>query len=322
MALWTPEYADTALWLDAADSDAMTLDGSAVSVWADKSGNDRDFSGSGASRPTKVDDAIRFDGSDDKLAASSAVVGTTYSLFVAFKPVIENAIGGMISQWAANQQGRWTLIANQNTEGTAQGFLNFYNETQTSGNGSFGACASASITNSNTQVAVICTTGSENFKAYKNGSLVDSCTITDVYQGANTVLGDISSTTTYPYDGDILEVVVVSAVVDATTRQLIEGYLAHKWGMESGLPSDHPYKDDPPTVFVISGVVLDVDGEPVARTVRAYSEISGELVATATSNGSTGAYGMAFFVDDLCTIVASGETDRNALILSGVEPVL
>ena len=29
-------------------------------------------------------------------------------------------------------------------------------------------------------------------------------------------------------------------------QQKIEGYLAHKWGLTANLPSDHPYKDNPP----------------------------------------------------------------------------
>ena len=29
---------------------------------------------------------------------------------------------------------------------------------------------------------------------------------------------------------------------DITDVQKAEGYLAHKWGLESSLPSDHPYK--------------------------------------------------------------------------------
>tara|TARA_R110000824_G_scaffold44958_4_gene130449 strand:- start:5827 stop:6897 length:1071 start_codon:yes stop_codon:yes gene_type:complete len=32
----------------------------------------------------------------------------------------------------------------------------------------------------------------------------------------------------------------------AAERQLIEGYLAHKWGLEGSLPSGHPYETDPP----------------------------------------------------------------------------
>jgi hypothetical protein len=41
-------------------------------------------------------------------------------------------------------------------------------------------------------------------------------------------------------------VIVVAAEVAETDRQRIEGYLAHKWGLEWRLPIDHPYRSAPP----------------------------------------------------------------------------
>jgi hypothetical protein len=40
--------------------------------------------------------------------------------------------------------------------------------------------------------------------------------------------------------------VIMVQTTDTTTRQLIEGYLAWKWGLTSSLPSDHPYKNSAP----------------------------------------------------------------------------
>lgn len=47
------------------------------------------------------------------------------------------------------------------------------------------------------------------------------------------------------FDGAIGEIV---SLVDPTTneRQLVEGYLAWKWGLQAGLPVGHPYRDSPP----------------------------------------------------------------------------
>lgn len=36
------------------------------------------------------------------------------------------------------------------------------------------------------------------------------------------------------------------ATDNLTAREKIEGYLAHKWGLESKLPSSHPYKTSAP----------------------------------------------------------------------------
>jgi hypothetical protein len=45
----------------------------------------------------------------------------------------------------------------------------------------------------------------------------------------------------------ISELVFVKSAMSVEDRQLMEGYLAHKWDMTSILPSDHPYKTTAPT---------------------------------------------------------------------------
>jgi len=45
--------------------------------------------------------------------------------------------------------------------------------------------------------------------------------------------------------GDIAEFVIVEDS-STSTQEKIEGYLAHKWGTASALPSSHPYKNNPP----------------------------------------------------------------------------
>jgi hypothetical protein len=41
--------------------------------------------------------------------------------------------------------------------------------------------------------------------------------------------------------GDICELIVYASTIDSTKRQQVEGYLAWKWGLQSNLPSNHPY---------------------------------------------------------------------------------
>jgi hypothetical protein len=52
----------------------------------------------------------------------------------------------------------------------------------------------------------------------------------------------------YCLDGEIAEVIFTNAALSNTNRQLIEGYLAWKWGLQANLPNDHPYKNAAPTV--------------------------------------------------------------------------
>jgi hypothetical protein len=47
---------------------------------------------------------------------------------------------------------------------------------------------------------------------------------------------------------DLYEIIVVPQVSDSTERELIEGYLAWKWGLEANLPVGHPYEDAAPAI--------------------------------------------------------------------------
>lgn len=65
------EISGCRLWLDASDSSAITLESGKISVWADKSGNNKDMAQSTADNQPTVDsgaknglDVISFDGSD------------------------------------------------------------------------------------------------------------------------------------------------------------------------------------------------------------------------------------------------------------------
>ena len=46
--------------------------------------------------------------------------------------------------------------------------------------------------------------------------------------------------------GKIAEILIFNAVLSTPDRQKVEGYLAHRWGIASVLPSGHPYKAAPP----------------------------------------------------------------------------
>ena len=255
---WTPANITTALWLDAADASTITTVSSAVSQWNDKSGNGRNASqGTSESRPIVATasqnslNGISFDGVNDYLGFSSALLAATHSLFILFKPTIEAATGVVFGQWSSGQTGRYIWNANQDINGqAASGSLNIFNASATQGAGTGGAdglTITVSITNTATLVSSISTTGSEQWKLLKNGTQWDSATITSVYTGVNSSLGSAyASSTTNTYDGVIYEVIHLTTYASTDTRQRIEGYLAHKWGLTANLPSDHPYKTTAP----------------------------------------------------------------------------
>jgi hypothetical protein len=52
----------------------------------------------------------------------------------------------------------------------------------------------------------------------------------------------------FPFDGTVSELISLPSVISTTDRQLLEGYLAWKWGIEASLPTGHPFRNTPPTV--------------------------------------------------------------------------
>jgi hypothetical protein len=253
--LWTPAAITTALWLDAADASTITTVSGAVSQWNDKSGNGLNATqGTSGLRPIVATasqnflNGISFDGVDDYLGFSSALLGATHSLFVLFKPTIEAAIGSLFGQWQSGQNGRYVWSVNQDSTGqVASGKLNLFNSTTTQGASINGFAIEVSITNDATLVSSISTTGDEQWKLLKNGTQWESATIASVYTGINSSLGSANATASInPYDGVIYEVIHLASYASTDTRQRIEGYLAHKWGLTGSLPAGHPYKTTPP----------------------------------------------------------------------------
>jgi len=59
-------------------------------------------------------------------------------------------------------------------------------------------------------------------------------------------IGQSRNNNGHTVEGMIGEVLVFARVLSDTDRQLVEGYLAWKWGLEGDLPSGHPYKSAAP----------------------------------------------------------------------------
>jgi hypothetical protein len=206
-----------------------------IVIWYDQSGNGRHaVSTTAGLRPRIVVNGvlqtqngkpeIRFDGVNDYLAAASPLIGTTHSLFVLFTPTIENVTGSVFGQWSAGQTGRFTILVNQISSGAASaGFLNAFNGSATGGGGSGGLVIEVAISNAPTLITSISTTGSEQWKLFKNGAEWDSATIPSVYTGVNSAIGSLNGTgSSLPFDGTVSELISFSSVLSTTDRQTLE----------------------------------------------------------------------------------------------------
>jgi hypothetical protein len=219
-AAWTPAAlgAALALWLDAADASTITLNGSTVSQWRDKSGNNRHASqATKANQPTYTPSGlngkpvITFDGVDDFLSTTSFLLGQT-AVSVARRSLTSEPV---VEAQASLNRGFW---------GSA--YPDFTTHTNYGVNGSALSAAAPNM-------------------AVGAASIVSQ---TGLLAGAASWRLGFGFPGYTPLNGFIAEIVTTDTLLSTTDRQLLEGYLAWKWGLEASLPAGHPFRNTPPTV--------------------------------------------------------------------------
>ena len=262
--LWTPSRITTALWLDAADASTITLSGFDVTQWNDKSGNGLNcFQPTSANRPIIASSAqnglntIRFVDSDYLSSSGNITLTTEFTVFVVAKNRIRKDYNGLLrvgaSALPANNESNLEIYWQAGTSNSGSGNIVTVGNRNINFKGDQTNDALPAVNNyyiHSTQAS-----GTNLATRYQNGTIQVSSqnfgTGVVVPSAANPYHVGIG----YPHngnavaaclDGDICEIVVLDNVASTNTRQLIEGYLAHKWGLEGELPVDHRYKSAAP----------------------------------------------------------------------------
>jgi hypothetical protein len=312
MALWTPEYIDTELWLDAADSDTITESGGAVSQWADKSGNARDArQETGSLQPTTGANTlgglnvITYDLDQLKLSSDvpirAAFFVTSTLLGCNVNSNVSPIFGGL-----ATTNHDYVFVYN----------LTAYDisiDGENSKPGSAGVDGGALVAGTNIDLGLTPTE-------------IEGDRLWSVTFNANANIGNIGYTYTtggHRYlNGRLAELVFLSEIPSTDIRQTIEGYLAHKWGLEANLPVGHPYESDAPlSPYSVSGAITGADGNPAARVVRLYSRSTGALLGEQTSDGTSGEYDIGLRAnDEVQRIVLADEASLHNDIIDRVIP--
>lgn len=242
------------LWLDAADTTTISLNGSTVSQWRDKSGGARHaVQATTTNQPTYTTNGLNgkallaWDGSNDSMTISGGTTGSTlkevlsgdntYSIAMVIKP---NVISNLPVLFHAPNASSWHFLVELNT-GNGLYWGDFGGSYRTYNTGGFASTTSATL-------FTLVKRGAGLGDAYAGGTLVSSFTGTL----ANTpslvtdfVLGSYSASN-YNYNGAFAEIVVSNTEWSNTNREQLEGYFAHKWGLTASLPANHPYKSTPP----------------------------------------------------------------------------
>lgn len=290
MASWNPTYLDAAVWSDPTDPSVFTFSGSSITAWRDKSGNGRDFKSTSTYKPWIAEgginglDCIQFNPTRSDWIQSNALINFPYiTLFVVFVP---ETLTGYYDQMIVQNYGGVDAYY------VAHGYSNL--------RCAFAATDGNVYVSSNGDLSrglepyIVCLRYSATTaESFCDGTLRATAAAKGALRDTNygLVYGYDNSYNNAEFGGKLGDVILFSEAISDTDRQTVEGYLAHKWGIASVLPSDHPYKliaPRPPAS--IGGIVRGADGEPASRVVRIYDRSTGALMTEVNSDATTGAY--------------------------------
>ena len=254
--LWTPAQITTNLWLDAYDATTITESGGNVSKWDDKSGNNNHaIQETSSQQPVYATNAklsnnygLQFDYLNDSnmFCSNSSTLNFQYKMtgFIVYSETGDSANNHLYQR----------ILGNANPSmGMQSGNSSSPNYGITSNNSGFRI---ALLGEFNVTDAVMISHGhsitDDEIRINKNGSSFITNSVgseTQVSQdGGGIRLGNQKIGTNRGHDGFIHELILIEDRLSIADVQIVEGYLAHKWGLEGNLDSGHPYKTTPPTV--------------------------------------------------------------------------
>lgn len=311
MPMWTPSVLSTAIWLDAQDEDTLTLGAGGLLVkWSDKSGNGRDVAPVNSSAaPVLQANAIGEHSAiymgaaqSDALVSPSfappdGVIGLSVFMVAKREPsVVTYPV--MLTYGETNTH--WSIV----TAGS-DGTVLFRND---SGGGNTAFSLSGAIVDGAT-LLISGTMGLVEIQLLLAGSQIGYVGpgVRSFGSSSNALtIGDGSTAGPNRWKGAVGEIIVIHERVGHETRQRVEGYLAHKWGVSDSLPAGHPFKASAPVVgFPFSGNATVVGGGPIDR-VLLFEWGTGNLVqiiapdsvgAWAATPPLPGQYGLTYIAD-------------------------
>ena len=223
-----------ALWLDAADQSSMTLSGSSVTQWNDKSGNGYNaLPNAGGSAITMGTlnsvPAITFPAASTAafLPSSSLTVGSGgYSVFFVANQTSFASGGTRI--YSANSGGIQSAIDNTPSPRILTVVID-------------GSVMSSTFTMiSNVPFMYSYTISSSTSGLWKNGISAGTAggSTTSI---SNFYIGNFAfPSSSLAFTGQMGEFLIFNTALTTSQRQQVEGYLAHKWGLSLSLPVISP----------------------------------------------------------------------------------
>ena len=315
-AAWSPAALAPSVvrvWVDASSSASVTLNGTKVSAWNDRSPYAAHLTQPTAgAQPTYVTaeaglpngrPVVRFDGSTTVLDGTwTSPPNAATIAFVAKDTGTTTNVGGVFSSGCAG----WGV------------YSEYGSDYVTDGNGGWqpnSANTTSSIAAWRTISATYTQTSTTGTSIWTNGALEEGWVGggVGVSPGPETQLGGrtCGGFSTRLYKGDIAEVVVTDGTLSTSDRQALEGYLAWKWGTQAGLPAGHPHRTAAPVVSpvapgapasasatpaassaTVSWTAPGSDGHAALTTYTATATATGQVTRTCTATAPTQSCGL------------------------------
>jgi hypothetical protein len=265
--LWTPSQLDIEMWYN--DESSITTS-TGLSQWNDISGNNYHLTqGTGSQQPTVNPTGldgkrtIEFDGTNGGLFAPSGADGimrnTTYGWASAVftcpedvtptdRPIVWFSRGTSTASRFVLSAASTTLVIGNNIPQVGGRKLD---------SDAFGATNAGAIEyadawgfmvgriNYDTRLCGLYLNGTQRGGGSPAWSTAQTTTSDTDSEGVT--IGRFLSGAAY-FKGGIAEIVVGNTPLSDEDMYKMDGYLAHKWGLESLLPVDHPYKNSAPRV--------------------------------------------------------------------------
>ena len=251
--IWEPAElgSSLALWLDAADASTITLNGSTVSQWWDKSGNGNHVSqATAAFQPDYTLSAINGKPAVDYQAETDTLTIVTPKS--SFNFMHEPAGSGvfLVGNFTAIPTGSRPYLS---TRETTTGYLLRYRDFDRTN----AVLSTNNVIHLNSSTLNYATPSATTLIVGHEHALSLSAD-SQIYLNAETVRQlDYTSTPSSGFNADnplrlggticrLGEIVIVSQILLLSDRQRLEGYLAWKWGLVANLPANHPFRFTPP----------------------------------------------------------------------------